>query len=225
MTQTWVNGFVDEEEIVLLRRDENGVLRARRQPAPSISFLRVEDVPDQLAHALRTARGVRGFNRVGDYYRVDWATSDGRQRAHKGHHPSECPHRYDRDKRCNHKGLFERNDIFRSYEADVSPIRRYISDHAPQIQTPRRVYLDIETDSRKTFPEAKAGKSRVLCWTLANVGRTWKKRGVLAADTDEAECELLSELFDSLLAFDQIVAWNSAHAYDEDDTFDFTSTW
>ena len=52
-----------------------------------------------------------------------------------------------------------------TFEGDVSPLRRFISDNpAVSIAKPRRAFYDIETDSRDPFPHARHGAARVQCW-------------------------------------------------------------
>ena len=101
----------------------------------------------------------------------------------------------------------------RTYEADVSPVRRFITERDVAIQRPRRCYVDIETDSRVPF--SQKSKARVLVWTVIGEGDgTDVIAGVLAADDDAAERELLRLLWATLRRFDQVLAWNG-------DRFDF----
>lgn len=100
-------------------------------------------------------------------------------------------------------------------EADVSSLRRLLSDVASlEIDpNPHLVYLDLETDSRATFEDVKAGKARILTWAIEGVDGD-RASGVLEADTNLAERNLLESLFVALGAFDCILAWNG-------DGFDF----
>jgi len=108
-------------------------------------------------------------------------------------------------------------------EGDVNPLRRFLSDNpAVQIGTPRTVYVDIETDSRKPFVEVLAGKARVLCWAAAVLEADGTRRlvgsDVLEHDSDAAERVLLGHLFDLLCSYDCVLSWNG-------DAFDFEVLW
>lgn len=107
-------------------------------------------------------------------------------------------------------GWFARNKI-RVLEADVDPVRRWITDSGCEIGTPRRAYIDIETDSRVPF--SRGAEARILSWSL--VDEDLRKVGrVLLEDTDVAERELIRELFRVLQDYDLAIAWNG-------DRFDF----
>ncbi len=96
-------------------------------------------------------------------------------------------------------------------EADVQPLRRLLSDVGGlQIGMPRIGYLDLETDSRKTFQDMLEGKARILSWALTDATRTRRASMVLEADTDDAERALLSALFIAAEQFDCLLAWNGA---------------
>lgn len=99
------------------------------------------------------------------------------------------------------------------WEADVNPVRRFLTDNDVEIQRPRRCYLDLEVDARRSIPEQKAGNARVLCWALADDLGT-KTYGLLEADDDEAETLLLQDLWHELLRYDQVCAWG-LDRYDE----------
>lgn len=99
------------------------------------------------------------------------------------------------------------------YEADVSPVRRFLSDHKCTIDQPRRVYLDIETDSRVPFTHAVLGAARLLSFALVDEEGN-KNTAVLDADDDQAEAELWAHLWTLMAQYDQVAAWNG-------DRFDF----
>jgi len=54
------------------------------------------------------------------------------------------------------------------FEADVNPVRRFLSDHKCEIDAPRRAYLDIETDSRQPFSQAVQGNTTLLSFALVD---------------------------------------------------------
>lgn len=99
------------------------------------------------------------------------------------------------------------------FEGDVSPTRRFLADHRCVIDPPRRVYLDIETDSRVPFASAVLGGARLLSWALVDEeGGKWT--AVLEDDRDQAEAELWAALWHRMGDYDQVGAWNG-------DGFDF----
>lgn len=117
-------------------------------------------------------------------------------------------HDYDSRKEC----LEQHRDLL--FEGDVSPVRRFISDHHCKIDPPRRSYLDIETDSRVPFSKAVWGEARLLSWALVDADGN-KFSAALADDSDQAEAELWACLWSAMGAhYDQVAAWNG-------DKFDF----
>jgi DNA polymerase elongation subunit (family B) len=101
------------------------------------------------------------------------------------------------------------------YEADVNPVRRFISDNSRVIvEPPKRVYLDIETDSRVRFSSAIEGEARLLSFALVSADRKARHTAVLEDDDDQAEAELWAHLWKLMADYDQVAAWNG-------DGFDF----
>jgi DNA polymerase elongation subunit (family B) len=186
--------------ITLFERGRAGRVIRRRFNGEFVSYLARRDATADLVRALRSSRNVAGLVEEGEWLRVSWRTKQARDTA------------------CDPvDGWFARQTPpIPTYEADVSPLRRWMADHDVEIQRPRRVYLDIETCARVPFAEKE--KSRILCWALATEGDATHARpvthGVLEEDTDEAEAKLLAELWQALDDFDQVLAWNG-------DGFDF----
>src|SRR4051794_19851302 len=54
------------------------------------------------------------------------------------------------------------------FEADVSPVRRFVTDHNVKIDPPSRGYLDIETDSGVSFSEAILGNTTLLSFAIVD---------------------------------------------------------
>ena len=100
------------------------------------------------------------------------------------------------------------------FEGDVSPVRRFLTDHYCEIQAPRRAYIDLETDSRQPFSQAVVGGTTLLCWALVDEEGN-RHTAVLDKWREEAEAELWAALWACMGAYDQIAAWNG-------DRFDFT---
>lgn len=100
------------------------------------------------------------------------------------------------------------------FEADVTPVRRFMTDHACVLDPPLRCFLDIETDSRGTIDDIINGYRRVLAIVVVGEdGRVFKE--TLAADFNDAEKELIDACYAFIQQYDQVCAWNG-------DRFDFT---
>lgn len=222
--RAFFTGHVDEAtgDLVLLRRADDGTVRAHRHRAEWSFFARRDEVNacPALVRELRKSHDqiVLGVLVERDgWLRIRCAGREERMAAVRYFYSVGVRH----------------------YEADVHPVRRFFSDTAHRVQAPRLVSLDIETDSRKTFDEARRGKSRVLCWTIKGCDGI-RKRGVLCGDRvfteeertllearredmppdlggrrdelerelDEAERQLLDDLWETLVPYDVVIAWN-----------------
>jgi DNA polymerase elongation subunit (family B) len=188
-----VNAYWAGTEIVVLARDDQGQLSRSTVPAEHVSFLRKEDVSRDFLRQIQSSRYVRGVREEGEWLRVRWWTRGDCLRA------------------ASREGWFAAHGI-KVYEADVDPVRRWMIDSRVQLQTPRRVYLDLETDSRVPFTRKE--EARILCWSLVSADGGYRKVLVLEEDTDAAERALIVELWKELTQFDQVVAWSG-------DFFDF----
>lgn len=196
-----INAYIEGRNVCMLYRvdveEANGAsssrLMARRVSAPYVCYLKASDLGDDGELTLRKSRYVKSVTRedVG-WVRVEWIDYDSRKLA------------------CGPDGFFGRNGIT-VYEGDVNPVRRILSDYNIQISKPKRVYIDIETDSRVPFRLKES--ARVLSWAAVDTdGRVFSS--VLQEDTDEDEKRLLQEYWDVMNNYDQILAWNG-------DRFDF----
>lgn len=156
------------------------------------------------AREIQSSSRVRRVKREGDWYRVCFSSYEDRKEvcAPKGNAPSVM----------KLAGL----DV---YEADLNPVKRWLIDNDVDIQRPRRVYLDIETDSRVPFSEKH--RARILCWSLVCHETGRKILGMLEADTDAAERELLEDLWFELQDFDQVCAWYGGDMKEDAQGFDF----
>lgn len=191
----YVNAFWAGEYLVLLSRDEQGELVRETAPVEHVSFIdksAFEKHPS-LRGVLEQSRYVRGWREDGEFIRIAWVI---REKAIQA---------------AATDGWFAQNGIT-VYEADVDPVRRFITDNHVEIARPRRCYIDLETDDRVSFAEMH--KMRILCWSLVNEDGTKKLTGVLADESLDAERVLLKELFAALRDYDQVCAWNG-------DRFDF----
>lgn len=213
MTQ-YVNGYVDREDVVLLRRDEYGELVEDIVPAQHVGYFKRTDISDLALRTIIADKRVDTVDPDGDYYRVAWTPGRYDKSAINPRTGQPGVWISHREEHCRH---LEKYGLV-ALEADVNPLRRHISDNDIHIARPRRVYLDIETDSRVSFKDAKAGRARVLVITAA--AGTFRKRLVLDEDSDDAETAMLRDFWHALEPYDQIVAWNGGSSKG-DDGFDF----
>ena len=194
MTAQLVSAWTDDGKVHLVERKGDQVF-IRRVPAKWEFFVTGLDDVDR-GHLSRDRR-VRSVVREKGYDRI------------------ECRDRWERNEvtaiietAARAKGSADRIKVL---EGDVSPLRRLMSDY-PDLEvdpSPRLAFFDIETDSRKTFVEMREGKARVLSWALE--GADGKKfSGLLAADTDNAERALLTELLEAFRDYDCLLAWYGA---------------
>ena len=102
-----------------------------------------------------------------------------------------------------------RDDYPDAFEADLSPVKRFMADHDIQVGKPRRCYLDIETDSDVSIKEAILGRAQVFCWAIVD-----GQSGETYAEINRDESLLLDALMARLTQYDQVVSWNG-------DAFDF----
>jgi DNA polymerase elongation subunit (family B) len=189
-----VNAYLegDEEHVRLLHRAEDGCLDTHRVLADFCVYFRRDEVDEALVRGWRKDPLCAGYRTEGDWLRTRWRGWNARRGVVHEMHERGVP----------------------TYEGDVSPVKRWMADHPEvEIQKPRRVYLDIETDSRVPLGEAKEKGARVLVWSLVDEAGNHAE-GVLEEDTDPAERALLERLYRMLDPFDQICAWNG-------DEFDF----
>ena len=185
-----VRAWQTKNTITALYRDERDVLRRTTIQEFPVAFFDAAVDPVVFADSR-----VLDYARDGNYWRVTFTHGhwDQASRSFVDHRETFC-------RQLMASGI-------PSYEGDVSLLKRWLIDNDVQIQRPRRVYLDIETDSRATFDVAKAGGARVLCWALVKDDGS-SKSAVLKEDSDEAEFQLLEALIHHLEPFDQIVGWN-----------------
>jgi DNA polymerase I len=186
-----VRAWQTKNTISALYFDDKGTLRLKMATGKPVAFF-----DDVVPKDRFLDQRVVGLEKTGRYWRATFSS---------GH--------WDKGRRefVDHREQFCREMVsqgFATYEGDVSVLKRWMIDNNIQIQRPRRVYLDIETDSRVPFVDAIAGHARVLCWAL--VGPSGEHvSGVLKEDSDEAEYQLLESLVHHLEEYDQIVGWNS----------------
>jgi len=173
--------------VCLVQREGDQVTR-RFVPAEYTCFIRQADLDELNERKLRELRHVQSMRREGSWWRVRWRDASVLKEA------------------CMPEGPFAQAGLT-VFEADVHPVRRFLTDTDVEIQRPLRCYLDLEVDSRETFVAQADGCARVLSWALCDE-RGRKVYGLLEAETDAAEALLIGDLWDELLAYDQVCAWN-----------------
>lgn len=134
-------------ELVLVARDDEGGLHKKRVPPQHACFLKQSEVDAELARELRGHPAVTGMRPEGDFVRVIWRNPWDLHRATKD------------------DGFFASIGVT-PYEADVDPVRRYLTDNDVEIRRPRRCYLDIESDSRVAPTEKE--NARMLAWSIVD---------------------------------------------------------
>lgn len=177
------------DSLLICEREKDGMTRVRSERAPYCCFILNTDMTDSLRRALQNDPRVFGVSVVGDYHRVQFKQRD----------------------QCMDICLSLHGKGIQTYEGDVNPVRRWMTDFRPRLANHRVLYLDIETDSRVTF--SRKEEMRVLCWAVEDEDGK-RKVGVLDDDTDEAEARLLQRLLNIMQDYDLICAWNG-------DRFDF----
>lgn len=176
------------EPVHLVWREPDGRVSVTSRPPEHSCFLAKASVSRVLLRALRQARNITGIEDEDPWLRLRWADRDAMQAA------------------CAADGWFAQQGVA-TYEADVHPVRRLLTDEVEtKLARPRRVYLDIETDSRVSF--SRKEEMRIVCVCLVDAETGEAQRLVLQEDTDAAEKALLLDLWAKLGAFDQVLAWN-----------------
>jgi DNA polymerase elongation subunit (family B) len=201
MSVELVSGWADGDTVYVVERSGDDT-RIRALPAKWSAF--VENLEDDDRRHLQRMKEVRGLQVVGNQTRIDFRD------------------RYARKNVCwqlkelsdsNYRVTGRRRN--QPLEADVNPLRRLLSDF-PALTvsaTPRLAWFDLETDSRKTFNEAREGKSRILSWALVD-HRGAEFHSYLENESDAAEKHLIEELLIAARESDVMIAWNG-------DGFDF----
>ena len=206
-----VNAYWRGDNVIVCSRDDHGNRRQRAVRAEYACYIEAAELVPGLRRILEKAPGITGFEREGEWVRVDFRSwADLKEWTHRW---TRGDGDYDPESRTrDNRSRFERLKV-PTFEADVNPVRRFMIDHSIELQRPRRCYLDLEVDSRKTFDQMRAGEARILTWAIVGEDGEWVV-GCLDEDTDQAERRLLQELIEELEPYDQIAAWNG-------DGFDF----
>lgn len=187
-----MNAFWDKScgsKLYLVERDAIGRVSIRGEPADFCCFARREELSPELERKLRASSRVSAIAPAdgGRHVRVRWKD------------------RWSCIEAAQKGGAFERAGVG-LLEADVDPVRRYLTDNpGRKIARPRRCYLDLEADSR--VPPAEKERARMLAWAVFDEAGEKRGSGALAEDSDEAERAMLEALWRTIDRFDQVVAW------------------
>lgn len=214
MTMEVVNAFVDGYDLVILARDGERIVEHKVRPEYSF-FVETKEIDVDFGRQLRSASVVRSMREEGRFTRIAWSDDQVRKEMLYGRFTKV----WDDETGEYHKGRrpspFQERQIT-TYEGDVDPIRRWFTDTGATIAKPRRGYFDLETDSRCTFAEAKAGKARILSVAACREDESMQWVDVIPDWSDRAERALIVKFFDWIdeANADQLLAWNG-------DGFDF----
>jgi DNA polymerase elongation subunit (family B) len=198
-----VNAYWSGDNIVVVTRAEDG-RKLKAYPAEYSCFLQTSAVSDTVSSKLRAWPKIRSWKVEGDWIRVGWHSwRDLKEATSKSRYPHETL--------GGTESLFERLGLT-VFEADVYPVRRFLTEHDVEIQRPRRCYLDLETDSRVPF--GRKEDARILSWVVVDHDTGDWVGDILPEDTDAAEASMLKDIWEALEQYDQVAAWNG-------DRFDF----
>jgi DNA polymerase I len=204
-----VNAYVDGRDLLILERGPDGRVLERRERPEYSFFVKTEDLPEDLTRQMRSSRSLRAMVVEGAWIRLSWA-DDWVRRAmlygRKGEDGRKIP------------SPFQEQSI-PVYEGDVDPVRRWFTDTKDAcVGKPKRGYFDLETDSRVPIKQAREGRARILSIALSNEDETEQWLGVIDADTDYAERDLIAEFFRRIegWSYTQLLAWGG-------DNFDFAA--
>lgn len=196
-----VSGWSDDDSVFVVERlPGSDARRVRRFPARWSAFVTGLDDADRLT--LQRTRDVTGLSVRGPYTRIEfrnrWARKD---------------LVYKLQQLC--EGVRVAGGVGAVLEADVNPLRRFMSDHehVTVSTAPRLAWFDLETDSRARFSDAIIGKARILCWSLTAVIADEPRvvaSGILEADTDAAEKRLIEDLLIACKPYDVLLAWSGS---------------
>ena len=200
------NAFVDGRDLVIVERVSDGSLRTRREIPDYCFFVKKSDLSDELATMLRASRSLRSMREEGSWVRLSWSDDWVRKAMIYG--------RKDGERKI--PSPFQERSIT-IFEGDVDPVRRWFTDTREcSIARQRRGYFDLETDSRCSIKDARAGKARILSIALSNEDESDTWVDVLKRFDDDAERELIAEFFRrvDVGGYGQLLAWAG-------DSFDF----
>lgn len=209
-----VNAFVDGFDLLILAREGDRIVEHKARPDYSF-FVESSELPIDFMRQLRSAEAVRGIKVEGKYTRISWKDDATRKEMLYGRFQKVWDEEEEAYRKLRIPSPFQERDII-TYEGDVDPVRRWFTDTGASIAKPRRGFFDLETDSRCTFTDAKAGKARIISIAACLEDESEQWVDVIPDWTDRAERALIAKFFDWIdrVGADQLLAWNG-------DGFDF----
>lgn len=209
-----VNAFVDGYDLVILAREGERIVEHKTRPEFSF-FVETKELEVDFARQLRSASAVRAMKEEGRYTRIAWVDEATRKEMLYGRFTRHWDEENEEFVKGRKPSPFQERGVT-TYEGDVDPIRRWFTDTGATIAKPRRGYFDLETDSRCTFADAKAGKARILSVAACREDESMQWVDVIPYFDDRSERALILKFFDWIedAGADQLLAWNG-------DGFDF----
>ena len=209
-----VNAFVDGYDLVVLAREDDRIVEHKVRPEYSF-FVETKDLDVDFGRALRSAQAVRAMKEEGKYTRIAWSDDSTRKEMLYGRFTKFFDEEAQEWVKGRKPSPFQERQIT-TYEGDVDPIRRWFTDTGATIAKPRRGFFDLETDSRCTFADAKAGKARIISVAACREDESMQHADVIRDWSDREERRLILSFFEWIEAAgaDQLLAWNG-------DGFDF----
>lgn len=162
----------------------------RKAPAEFSCFVEKTGMPAELLRTAKRHCDVRWIKDEGKWWRIRWIGRNACRVYCSQYHKHGIP----------------------TFEGGINPVLRFMVDNPDhKVARPRRLWVDLETDSR--LPFSRKEEARILCWcTVDEHGN--EQSGLLRSNTDKAERAMLVELWKVIENYDQILAWNG-------DGFDF----
>ncbi len=186
-TQELVNAFWEKSTLSLVERDRAGRVVVRSEHADHASFVRRSDVDDDLGRRLRASPRIASIREDGEYLRLRWRD------------------RWSAIEASRRGSGFDRAGV-ELLEADVDPVRRYLTDNPTiPVARPRGCFLDIETDSR--VPPGEKERATILSWAVFDERGELAGSEALEAFDRDSERDLIVALWAVLDRFDQVIAW------------------
>ena len=188
-----LNAYWQKGELTLVMpstSNPNGV-QSRRLVAEHSCFVSLADLDDvdKFHRMLKSHHAVRKVLIEGPWLRIAWTGRD------------TC--------KAYCKSLTEKG--IPTFEGMINPVLRHMVDNDLKPATPRKVWFDLETDSRVPF--SRMEETRILSWATEDEFGN-KQSSILKANSDQREKELVADLWDVLDNYDLVAAWGG-------DRFDF----
>lgn len=209
-----VNAFVDGYDLVILAREGEKIVEHKVRPEYSF-FVETKELQVDFGRQLRSASAVRAMKEEGRFTRIAWVDDATRKEMLYGRFTKYWDEEAEEYVKGRKPSPFQERGIT-TFEGDVDPIRRWFTDTGATIAKPRRGYFDLETDSRCSFTDAKAGKARILSIAACREDETMPWVDVIPYFDDRSERALILKFFEWIedANADQLLAWNG-------DGFDF----